>query len=114
MHRLQGSSENTESSCQPLVRALKSNRSLLNLRLRLPRGPVARRLNKLLRVTPWRWFLHQHFEPEFRQRVLLIFAMKDLLTEAGLAVSERVLEHVCLHLSQLELRLPQLPRLLDE
>jgi hypothetical protein len=87
---------------------------LFNLRLRLPRGPVARRLNKLLRVTPWRWFLHPHFEPEFRKRVLLIFAMQGLLTEAGMAASETVLEHICLHLSQLELRLPQLPRLLDE
>eukprot|EP00045_Choanoeca_perplexa_P016681 m.227824 g.227824 ORF g.227824 m.227824 type:complete len:999 (-) comp17329_c0_seq1:2768-5764(-) len=111
---LQGSSENTETSCQPLVRALKRNRSLFNLRLRLPRGPVARRLNKLLRITPWRWFLHPHFEPEFRQRVLLIFALQGLLAEVGLDVSERILEQVCLHLSQLELRLPQLPRLLDE
>eukprot|EP00730_Choanoeca_flexa_P007716 TRINITY_DN12381_c0_g1_i1.p1 TRINITY_DN12381_c0_g1~~TRINITY_DN12381_c0_g1_i1.p1 ORF type:complete len:1000 (+),score=204.10 TRINITY_DN12381_c0_g1_i1:2145-5144(+) len=111
---LHGSSENTESSCQPLVSALRSNRSLLNLGLRLPRGPVARRLNKLLRITPWRWFLHRHFEPAFRQRVLLIFAMKIILDQANVQIPEAVWERVCLHLSQLELRLPQLPRLLDE
>ncbi|EDQ88380.1 uncharacterized protein MONBRDRAFT_9234 [Monosiga brevicollis MX1] len=88
---------------------------LVTLWLRLPRCPLAKRLNGLLRLTPWRWFLHHAFDETFKERVVLLYWVLERVrrSQASL-ITAREMDRILFFLSLLEQRHPRVEMLLDE